>query len=495
MSKITSMLAILIPCCVLFGAANAQQLSFRNKYDIVYNDEPSRIIQTSDGGYVVVGSFSTAFFQIYPFAIRVNGRGDLDWLSGRRIWRGQWYAASVVQTGDSGYAFVGGGAYGVNRSILVRLLPTGDTLWTKLFSNGTAASFARAPDGNFVIVGCIPFFPADSARIFVHKTTSIGTTIWRKEFSVGFAAYAHDVQMLADGGSIIAGTSLPIDSDSAEILLLRIDSNGDSLWARKFSGSNRYSKVSLADAPDNGFVVLSDTVTNSMLLLRQLYLVRVDSLGRKLWTKSYEGGATSFAGSVSRTVENGFVVLGTVGNPDSNRSFAWLLRTDSNGDTLWTRNFILDTVTVGTSVIQTSDRGYAFTGWSRGPSSVDLDDSVFVVKTTPTGFVGIEQEEFSVRSFLLHQNYPNPFNPTTTIKYQLATQSKVTIKIFNLLGQVVKKLVDGIEDAGQHQLQWDGKNNFGSGVATGVYFYRIETNAVGSAISSFTQVKKMLLLR
>ncbi len=97
-------------------------------------------------------------------------------------------------------------------------------------------------------------------------------------------------------------------------------------------------------------------------------------------------------------------------------------------------------------------------------------------------------------AFMLEQNYPNPFNPSTIIKYQLPIQSRVTIKIFNLLGQEVKTVVDGIENADEHQSQWDGRNNFGVGVASGVYFYRIEANGIGGT-NLFRHVKKMLLLR
>lgn len=311
---------------------NAQQLSFKKKYDVYYDDASSRIIQTSDGGYVIVGSLSTAFFQIYPFTIKANSRGDFEWWSGLNRWNGQWYATSVLQFEDSSYAVVGGGAYAVSRSILVRLRPAGDTFWTKILPNGTASSFARTSEGDFVVVGSTPFFPANGAKIFAHKTTSIGNTTWRREFSVGLASYGRDVRMLPDGGSIVAGTSLPADSDSAETVLLRTNSNGDSLWTRKFPGSNRYSNVSLAEAPENGFVVLSDTVTQSVPLARRLHLIRVDSIGRKLWTRTYGSDATSFAGSVARTSDNGFIVTGTVGNPDSNRSSAWLLRTNRNGD-------------------------------------------------------------------------------------------------------------------------------------------------------------------
>ncbi len=98
-------------------------------------------------------------------------------------------------------------------------------------------------------------------------------------------------------------------------------------------------------------------------------------------------------------------------------------------------------------------------------------------------------------SYALYQNYPNPFNPSTTIKYQLAAHGKVSIKIFNLLGQEVKTLVNAVENAGVHESRWDGRNSAGSTVATGVYFYRIEAYGASAQANAFTQVKKMLLLR
>ncbi len=97
-------------------------------------------------------------------------------------------------------------------------------------------------------------------------------------------------------------------------------------------------------------------------------------------------------------------------------------------------------------------------------------------------------------AYKLYQNYPNPFNPATTIRYELPGPSRVTLTIFNILGQKVKTLISGMEDAGVHHVQWDGRNDQGLGVATGVYFYRLEASAVSGA-SSFTQVKKMLVLR
>lgn len=88
----------------------------------------------------------------------------------------------------------------------------------------------------------------------------------------------------------------------------------------------------------------------------------------------------------------------------------------------------------------------------------------------------------------LSQNYPNPFNPTTTIKYQIPEQAKVSLVVYNQLGQVVKTLVDQEQDAGYYKVRWNGDNNFGSKVASGVYIFRMHTD-------SFVSVKKMVFLK
>lgn len=97
--------------------------------------------------------------------------------------------------------------------------------------------------------------------------------------------------------------------------------------------------------------------------------------------------------------------------------------------------------------------------------------------------------------FSLYQNYPNPFNPITIIKYQLPVASKVEVKIYNILGQEVKTLVDEIQDAGYKSVEWHSTNNFEKNVASGVYFYRIEATSTTDPSKSFTHVRKMLLLR
>jgi hypothetical protein len=90
--------------------------------------------------------------------------------------------------------------------------------------------------------------------------------------------------------------------------------------------------------------------------------------------------------------------------------------------------------------------------------------------------------------FELFQNYPNPFNPDTKVKFGLPLQTDVKLTVYDILGREVTVLIDDQLEAGYHEIIWDGKNRQGKDIASGVYFYRLETE-------DFSDIKKMLLLK
>ncbi|KPL05477.1 MAG: hypothetical protein AMJ73_00785 [candidate division Zixibacteria bacterium SM1_73] len=96
-----------------------------------------------------------------------------------------------------------------------------------------------------------------------------------------------------------------------------------------------------------------------------------------------------------------------------------------------------------------------------------------------------------IRAFSLNQNYPNPFNPTTKIQYAVGSRQTpihITLKIHNILGQEVRTLVDGPKTGGSHEVIWDGKDDRGREVASGIYLYQLKAG-------DLTETKKMLLLK
>ena len=93
-------------------------------------------------------------------------------------------------------------------------------------------------------------------------------------------------------------------------------------------------------------------------------------------------------------------------------------------------------------------------------------------------------------AFGLEQNYPNPFNPSTSIRYMLPADSRVVLKVYNLLGQVVATLVNGLQTAGTKEAKWSAGS-----YSSGIYLYRIEATNVTNIRDNFSQVGKMVLVK
>ncbi|HCY74956.1 MAG TPA: hypothetical protein DHV28_03475 [Ignavibacteriales bacterium] len=114
----------------------------------------------------------------------------------------------------------------------------------------------------------------------------------------------------------------------------------------------------------------------------------------------------------------------------------------------------------------------------------------WTVLTESTTFIN-EDSTFIPLDFELSQNYPNPFNPETKIKYQLPNESKVIIKIYNILGSEVKELVNEIKKAGAYEINFNAEN-----LSSGIYFYRLQVGDPSSNSGlSFMEIKKMTLLK
>ncbi len=108
------------------------------------------------------------------------------------------------------------------------------------------------------------------------------------------------------------------------------------------------------------------------------------------------------------------------------------------------------------------------------------------VDLTLVAIVGVDDEVVTTTKLL--SNYPNPFNPVTNIAYSINETGNVTINVYNLKGQLVKSLVNEVIETGDHIVTWNGRDNSNKSVASGVYFYKMQS-------SNYTATKKMILMK
>ena len=121
---------------------------------------------------------------------------------------------------------------------------------------------------------------------------------------------------------------------------------------------------------------------------------------------------------------------------------------------------------------------YPYTGYH----SYTDEDGVFSISFQP-----VFAEDENPQPFTLMQNYPNPFNPSTTIPFTLDTAGHVSLTVFNISGQKIRTLIDDFRSKGLHTVIWDGRDNVGRNVGTGIYFYRLQRN-------DMVDMRKMLLI-
>jgi hypothetical protein len=168
--------------------------------------------------------------------------------------------------------------------------------------------------------------------------------------------------------------------------------------------------------------------------------------------------AACFRGDTLITVGNGGVAAYRIAN-----TFPSLLQAGGRQGTL---------LAVRDSIIAASD-GSSVHLYSLGEgTATDVDDDPLLI---PGGFH-------------LAQNYPNPFNPSTTIEYRLPAPAHVSLVVFNILGRRVRVLVDAPRASGPHTVRWDGRDDTGRAVASGVYFYRLSADGM-------SRTRKMMLIK
>ncbi len=415
-----------IPLLITLSFTQAPDTLWTKKYGDVYSDGGESVKQTSDKGYIIAGwtqLLSSGMTDVW--LLKTDSLGDTLWTKtyGGERWD---FGHAVQVTEDGGYAIVGNTEHnsGFTEVYFIKTDSLGDTLWTKTYGGWGQAfgySFQQTSDGGYIIAGKRDTLevPPETSYVYVIKTDSLGDILWQKTYGGANYDCGYSIQQTLDGGYIILAGTCP--STSYDIIFLKVDSIGDTLWAKTWDGGGDDRCGTTQQTLDEGYIIIGST--NSFGAgSYDIWLIKTDSLGDTLWTRTYGTPEYEQGNWVQQTLDGGYIIVGH--NRRLSKCSVFLVKTDSIGDTLWTKTIIGEDDDYGRAGQQTSDGGYIIVGYSQNTGGWY---DVYLIRIAPDVGVG-EGSKTSIAG--------NQFGATILSGPLLLPEGK-NYKIFDITGRIV----------------------------------------------------------
>jgi hypothetical protein len=386
----------------------------------------------------------------------------------------------------AGGGFVSGGSIenldGSSEVELVRYSPQGDTLWTRTFGDAShfwiGSQVKQTPDEGFLVCGYTD--ATGNTDGFVLKTDSAGNELWRHTYGAGSVSDDYSCITLVPDGYVLSGRS-HLSADNFDFWVTKIDTSGTLQWDIRFGSPYKEPSPSILYLQD-GRLLLGGGWGTDPFYFETPYVVFIDPAnGDTLYSRKY--GATDYITTifVSKQFPDSDIIhagVSYVGGPEQ----GLLLRTTSDGDSIWMRNYFYydDDVEQGQGrffdVLPTADNGCIATGFANGPVNVPLPpghsqdtwvvkvDSMGCVVPGCDGIVGITEVATNLGDAL--HLYPNPVREQLHVGISLPhgfkTTGPLTLSVTSLEGKLVQQVAVPTSAAGEVVLDV-------SGLASGMY--------------------------
>lgn len=280
---------------------------------------------------------------------------------------------------------------------------TPDTTWTCIHEVtddiDEGICVRQTPDGGYIITGtCVPQGLESHIDLLLLKTDALGNIQWKQTFDDGYIEAGTAVEQTHDGGFIISGRSLtgtypPTEPSQSDAWLLKTDTNGDTLWTCKFGDNGNDFFTSVIETRDSCFIMAGSKETESLYPNYSIneeyqpdsskaWLVKTDADGNTLWSKTFL--EKSYANCVQQTSDGGFIVVGWLFPEETAQcSDVLLIKTNASGETEWTQTFGNEAYDIGMCVRETDD-GYIISGQTKPTGS---NYNALLIKTDLSGNV------------------------------------------------------------------------------------------------------------
>src|ERR1035437_2171614 len=353
------------------------------------------IKQTSDGGYIINGRITT--FKSNPagedgYLIKTNSAGIMTW-SKRYGTPSYWEGTSIVQTTDGGYFFAGENrswSYGGSIDFdlyAMKVTASGAVQWQRDLGdtwNEGAYAAQQTTDGGYMCFGMTSDIASNGyLDYYLIKLNNAGTLQWSKTYGGTYMDFGYDARQTQDGGYIMTGYSYSFGSGTS-VYVTKADVNGTAQWGTVINGPYTEYSYGVYQTNDGGYIVTGGTQSYGMGNT-DVFLVRLNSAGGVTWTKTYGAGNEECGFCVRETTDGGFAVCGNTKSIGNGGFDLFLLKTDSGGNLLWTKTY------GGTADEGPSTGGMFFNYGALYNYSVKMDltnDGGFAITSQTNSFAG-----------------------------------------------------------------------------------------------------------
>jgi hypothetical protein len=239
-----------------------------------------------------------------------------------------------------------------------------------------------------IIVACAVVIIVAIVLLVFKPWHAPASVAWNKTFGGSDDDYGFSVLQTSDGGYIIGGYTESYGAGDGDVWLIKTDSSGNEMWSKTFGGSDKDSALSVRQTWDGGYVIAGCTASYGTGE-GDVWLIKTDSSGDVAWNQTFGGPDDDYGRSVLQTSDGGYIIAGDTYSYGAGRSDAWLIKTNSSGDETWNQTFGGSDYDSGNSVQQTSDGGYIITGRTSSYGAGWSD--VWLIKTDSSGDVAWNQ--------------------------------------------------------------------------------------------------------
>jgi parallel beta-helix repeat protein len=296
---------------------------------------------------------------------------------------------SVVETSDGGYAIAGAiSSYGAGGYDvwLVKTDSAGIAEWNQTYggtSEDAGWSVVETSDGGYAIAGYTISFGSGGYDLWLIKTDAYGNEQWNQSFGGTNDDVGYSVVETSDGGFAITGHTLSFGAGEADAWLVKTDAYGNEQWNQTYGGNSIEVGWSVVETSDGGFAIAGLTWSYGAGGYGDVWLVKTDSAGIAEWNQTYGGMSSDVGYSMVETSDGGFAITGYTSSYGAGYYDAWLVKTDANGNEQWNQTYGGPEADAGVSVVETSDGGFAIAGATRSYTA-GMED-FWLVKTDVNG--------------------------------------------------------------------------------------------------------------